>query len=203
MDDLVQLGVRRHFKKGEAIVEEGRRGDEIFIILSGQVRVLTRGQSGKEADLNICGPGDYIGEMALDGGPRSASVIALEPTECAMVTVRTFREYLEANPEFALRLLTQVIGRLRQATDYLKSISLLDVRGRIRFLLEREARAAGRSGGEWVLPRSLTKQEIANRIGASRAMVISAIRTLEAEHQLRFSTKKVVLLEAFWDADDE
>ena len=80
------------------------------------------------------GPGEYVGEMGLDGGVRSASVVALETTVCSMVTRRTLEQHLREQPEFAFELIAKVIRRARAATMSAKSMALNDVYGRLKQL---------------------------------------------------------------------
>ncbi len=85
--------------------------------------------------LDIYGPGDYVGEMALDGRPRSASVMTLEPTTCSVVTRDELRNAISANPDIAMALISTLIDRARIATDNVKNLALMDVYGRVARLL--------------------------------------------------------------------
>src|SRR6478672_3114097 len=80
---LAALGVQREYRKNTMLIHEG---DALFIILSGRVKVYAVDASDREVTYGVLGPGQYFGEMSLDGGPRSASVITLEPTVCSAVT---------------------------------------------------------------------------------------------------------------------
>ena len=93
------------------------------------------------------GPGEYVGEMSLDGGPRSASVITVEPTTCAVVNRAHFREFMLAHPDFALHLIEQLIQRVRVTTENVKSLALSDVYGRMVRLLNALAQPVGRQDG--------------------------------------------------------
>jgi len=83
--ELATRGQVRTFPKNAVIINEGDRGDSLYVILSGKVKVYVSDDDGREMILDIYGPGDYVGEMALDGRPRSASVMTLEPTSCSVV----------------------------------------------------------------------------------------------------------------------
>ena len=93
-------------------------------------------ERGREIVYGVYGPGEYLGEMSLDGGPRSASVVALEPTVCAVITRHTLHEHIAAHPAFAFELLARVIRRARLATQSARNMALLDVYGRVARLLE-------------------------------------------------------------------
>src|SRR5215831_16148184 len=130
-------GTVRALPKNAAVVNEGERSDSIYFILSGKVKVYLRNQGGKEVVLNVHGPGEYFGELVLDEGPRSASVVTLESSKLLAVTKADFREFVLSHPDFAMKLIQRLMGRVRALTDNVKNLALLDVYGRVaRLLLE-------------------------------------------------------------------
>ena len=98
---IAATGVVRSFPKNAVLINEGDTGDSLFIVLSGRVKVFASNEAGREIVLSFFGPGEYVGEMSLDGSPRSASVMTVEPTSCAVVNRASFREFILAHPEFA------------------------------------------------------------------------------------------------------
>ncbi|MFN3567230.1 MAG: cyclic nucleotide-binding domain-containing protein, partial [Burkholderiaceae bacterium] len=114
--ELAARGQTRTFPKNTVIINEGDRGDSLFVILSGKVKVYVSDDDGREMVLDIHGPGDYVGEMSLDGRPRSASVMTLEPSTCAVVTRDALREAIANNPDVAMALISTLIDRARIAT---------------------------------------------------------------------------------------
>jgi CRP/FNR family cyclic AMP-dependent transcriptional regulator len=121
------------------------------------------------------GPGDYVGEMALDGQPRSASVITLEPTTCSVVTREALREAIAASPDFALLMITTLIDRARTTTTNVKNLALMDVYGRVARLL---LSLATEHDGKLVVLDRMTQQDIADRVGASRDMISRIFKDL-------------------------
>ena len=121
------------------------------------------------------GPGEYFGEMTLDGGPRSASVITLEPTSCAVVPGPDVRDFLASHPDFALHLIKKLIRLARASTEHVKSLALEDVYGRVVRLLKK---LAVEQGEVQVLPEKMTQQDIAERVGSSREMVSRVFKPL-------------------------
>jgi CRP/FNR family cyclic AMP-dependent transcriptional regulator len=113
--------------------------------------------------------------MALDGRPRSASVMTLEATTCAMVTRDALKDALVANPDLAMALIEKLIDRARIATDTVKNLALMDVYGRVARLLLSLARERD---GKMVVPERLTQQDIADRVGASRDMISRIFKDL-------------------------
>jgi CRP/FNR family cyclic AMP-dependent transcriptional regulator len=167
----------RRYRKGMLLIQEGDQGDTLYIVLSGRVKAFSTDEREREIVYGVYGPGEYLGEMSLDGGPRSASVITLEPTVCAVITRHTLREHIAANPEFAFELLARIIHRARMATQSARSMALLDVYGRVVRLLEHLA--VVQSDGTRIVEERLTHQEIANRVGCSREMVSRLMKDLE------------------------
>ena len=174
---LVGRGTRARYPKNAVLINEGDIDDALFVILSGRVRVYSSGQRGNELTLGIYGAGEYIGEMSLDGNPRSASVATLEPTECARVSGRLLREHIAEHPDFAFELLAKVIRRARAATVSATQVALNDVYGRLAQLLRSLARPDARSHG--VIEQRPTHLEMANRLGCSREMVSRLMKDLE------------------------
>ena len=166
--ELATRGQIRSFPKNTVFINEGDRGDSLFIIVSGRVKVYVSDNQGREMILDIHGPGQYVGEMALDGRPRSASVMTLEATACAMVTREMLKEAIIADPDLAMSLIEELIDRARIATDTIKNLALMDVYGRVARLLLSLARERD---GKLVVPERMTQQDIADRVGASRDMI--------------------------------
>src|SRR5438105_436721 len=166
---LVARGEPRRYRKGTLLIQEGELADTIYIVLSGKVKAFSVDERDREIVYGVYGPGEYLGEMSLDGGPRSASVITLEATACAVVTRQTLRGHIAANPEFALELLARVIHRARVATQSARSMALLDVYSRVVQLLGELA--VPQADGTRVVVEPLTHHEIASRVGCSREMV--------------------------------
>lgn len=174
-EDLIARGRIQHYRQSVVIIQEGDFGDTLYIILSGRVKVFATDPEGREIVIDVHGPGECVGEMALDGGPRSASVMTLEPTSCVVVTRATLREHIARKPDFAFALLTKLIRRVRRATSSVKSLALDDVYKRLVRLLDELA--VERDDGRLIDCR-LTHKDIAERVGSSREMVSRLLRDL-------------------------
>jgi len=173
---LASLGRLRTYPKNTVFITEGDQSDSVFVVISGKVKVFVADTEGHEMILDTHGPGEYVGEMALDGNPRSASCMTLEPTTFSVVARDPIREAIRANPDFALDMIAKVIDRARLATDNVKHLALLDVYGRVARLLLNMA--VEQPDGKLMIPEKLTQQEIAERVGASRDMVSRIFRDL-------------------------
>jgi len=165
---VARRAVTRTFPKNTVVVSEGDRTSTLYIIVSGRVKIYASDEKGKEIVLNHAGPGEYFGEMVLDEGPRSASVMTLEPTRFLVVPKEDFSDFVTKNPEFSLHLTRKLIRRVRALTNDVKSLALMDVYGRVaRMLLD----LAVERDDALVIEDRPTQQEMANRVGASREMI--------------------------------
>ena len=183
-------GVKR-YPANAVIINEGEAADSLYIILSGRVKVYAANEAGKEVVLNTHGAGEYVGEVALDGGVRSASVMTLAATTCSVVTGESLRGFIAHHPDFALHLIHNLIWRLRQSTENVKGLALHDVYGRITQLLRRLATP---EGSVLVVQERLTQQDIADRVGASREMVSRIFKELVAGGYISTQAGRISIL---------
>lgn len=190
--ELAKLGRVRSYPKNTVIITEGDSSDSVFVILSGKVKAFVSDAEGHELILNTQAPGDYVGEMALDGKPRSASVVTLEPTTFSVVQREPLRDAIRRNPDFALDMIAKVIERAREATDNVKNLALLDVYGRVARLLLNMAVEA--EDGKMRIPEKITQQEIAERVGASRDMIGKLFKDLVAGGYLAIEDRTITIL---------
>jgi CRP/FNR family cyclic AMP-dependent transcriptional regulator len=188
LQKLADLGVQRRYRTHAVLIEEGDRGDAIYIVLSGRLRAFVSDSRGREVTLAMHGPGEYVGEMSLDGGLRSASVQAVEPTVCVVITRDTMLQHIADDPEFAMAL----IVRARLATESARSMALLDVYSRLRGLIEQ--RAQPQPDGTQMVAERLTHQAIASEIGCSREMVSRLMKDLESGGYLALRERRLVML---------
>jgi len=174
---LAARGVLKHYRKGARLIEEGDYGDTLYIVLSGQLRVFTRGEGDRELTFGTYGPGEYVGEMSLDGGRRSASVEAAQTSVCAMVTRTTLLLHIGEHPEFALELLAKVIWLARTATLSARDLALTSAYSRLKGLLE--TLAVTQPDGRRVIVAPPTHRATASLIGCTPGMITKMFKQLE------------------------
>ncbi len=168
LDKIAAVATVRAFPKRAIIVTEGDDTDSLYVVLSGKARVFVSDDKGREVQLNQLSAGEYFGEVTLDGGPRSASVMALEDCRCAIVKRSELTALVERQPELALHMMRKLARRVRDLTENVRSLALMDVYGRVaRLLLE----LAEQKEGRLVIDEPLTHKDIASRVGASREMI--------------------------------
>ncbi len=177
--ELARRGTLRLYKrKGIVVIQEGDRGELLFIVLSGRVQAFgSNPDSGREVIYGSYGPGDYVGEMSLDGGLRSASVQTLEPTLFSLVHRVTLEKFIAENPAFAFDLLAKVIRRARAATLSAQQMATEDVYGRLRMLLN--TMAVVQPDGTRLVAERVTHEGLAQRLGCGREMISRVLKALQ------------------------
>lgn len=171
---------KRRFKRGELMVEQGKKSDALFIILAGRARVLMTDRKSREVILASLQPGDYLGEMSLiDHKPHSASVEAEVQTDALVLGRLEFTRCLADNSAMALAVMQGLVRRLRQADEKIGSLALMDVYGRVAKLLMSSAVSDG--GQQLMIREKISRQDIAKMVGASREMVSRVMRDFEEQ----------------------
>ncbi len=170
--------IKRRFKRGELIVEQGKKSNALFIVLTGRARVITSDNRGREVILATMQPGDYIGEMSLiDNEPHSATVRAEVQTDVLVLGRTEFARCLPENSSMAYAVMKGLVQRLRHADRKIESLALMDVYGRVaRSLLEA---AQPDKDGQMLIRDKISRQDIAKMVGASREMVSRVMKDLE------------------------
>lgn len=191
---LAARGQIKRFPKDSEILQEGTTSDGLYILLEGKVRAFASDFAEREITFDIDQVGDYFGEMALDGGMRSASICALEPTVCVKVPFSAVWDEVESSPVFARALIVRVIGRARRVTEQARKLALMDVRDRLLALIESMAQPIPGSSARRV-PERLTHLDIAARIGASREMVSRCMKELRDSGVIMMQSGTIVLLQ--------
>jgi len=168
LEAIGKIATVRNYPKHTILMNEGDDTDSLYVVLGGRVRVYVSDEQGREVHVNSIGPGEFFGEVTLDGRPRSASVMSVEDCRCAVVKQTELLTLIEKEPTFALHMIRKLASRVRDLTENVRSLALMDVYGRVaRLLLE----LADERGGRLVIDEPLTHKEIASRVGASREMI--------------------------------
>jgi len=188
---IANMATTRSLPANSVVVNEGDQTNSLYIINSGKVKIYLADENGKEVMLGISGPGEYFGEMVLDGGPRSASVMTLESSKFSIIQKEDLEKYLHNHPEVAISIIKHLINRIRALTDNVKSLALLDVYGRFRKLL---LDLAVEEEGKMVIKEKLTQKDMANRVGSSREMISRILRELTVGGYIEINQKKISIL---------
>ena len=170
--------IKRRFKRGEALVEQGQKSNALFILLTGRARVMTSDSRGREVILATLAQGDYLGEMSIiDNEPHSATVRAEVQTDVLMLGRAEFARCLTENASMSLVVMRGLVKRLRHADRKIESLALLDVYGRVAHALLDFAVADAQ--GQLLVKDKISRQDLAKMVGASREMVSRVMKDLE------------------------
>ncbi len=190
--EIARRGGVKRYPAHMVLINEGDQADSLYILLSGRVKVYSSSPDGKDVVIATHGAGEYVGEMALDGRVRSASVITLEPTACSVVSGDNLRDFIAAHPDFALHLIHKLIRRIRHATESVKSLALEDVYARVVRLLTDLSEPT--EDGRREMRERLTQRDIAERIGASREMVSRIFKDLTLGGHIDVKSARISIL---------
>lgn len=182
---IANLSTRRRVRARETVVQQSEPGNELFVLVSGHLKVVSTDPEGRDAGLNVMGPGEVFGEVALlDGGPRSATIVALsEPCELLVIRREHWLRFLKESPDTAVQLLGVLAGRLRKLTERTEDIAFLRVGERLAKTIAALASTYGEQqpDGSIRLQLKMSQQEIGDLVGATRESANKQIRAWEQD----------------------
>lgn len=189
--NLADRCIRRAFATGTVLFHKDSTDRTLYVIASGRVRIYLPGESGREVTLNICGPGETIGELGLlDGRPRSASAQALDDVVAYELRHEDFAGLLDTSPA-ATAVIRVLTARLRHATADTESLAQFDVFGRLaRRLLE----LAERYGHGREIDLDLSQADLASLVGATRETVNRTLAAFRQQGLIEVRGHRIVIL---------
>jgi CRP/FNR family cyclic AMP-dependent transcriptional regulator len=179
---LLERGTVCSYARGRTLFHEGQVPDRVLLLRSGCVKVGLVTAGGREVVLAFRGPGELVGELsALDGEPRSATIVAVEPVEALALTQQAFRAFLAGHPPAALALLRMLSLRLREADAQRIEFSTFTTMGRVAArLLELSDRFGREENGRIRISLPITQEELAGSTGSSLESVGRALQTMRS-----------------------
>jgi CRP/FNR family transcriptional regulator, cyclic AMP receptor protein len=197
-DRLSLLARPRSFAANKTIFLQGEPGSGLYIIQSGRVKICAVAPDGMELIFAFLSRGDLLGELAiLDGQPRSATAIAVDNTDTLFIDRKEFMDFLQVSPVACIDIMAMLCRRLRKTDKHLEEISFLDVSSRL-------ARKLGEISApdslpdlhqEPILSCSLSQEELASMVGASRVMVNKILNSFVDMGLITLSRKKITLID--------
>lgn len=188
----------RKFRRGETVFHVGDPGDALFIVMSGSIKITLPADTGDEAILATLRPGDFFGELALlDGAPRSATAIAIEPTETYILPRERFRDLIATEPVMREALLATLAAEVRRLTHHVEELHFLDITGRLASRLSRLANESGATtlpDGSIRLAGPLTQGDLAAMIGCTRQSVNKLLGMFTDDGLIRLERDRIVVL---------
>ena len=191
--ELAQVCLQRTYRRGQFLWYQGDPGEYLVILASGLVKVTVTSPHGDEMLLVTLGPSEVVGELSvIDGGPRSASVVALRPTTGIVVGRAPLIALMQRSPELFDVLLRSMGALVRRLTERATDLVFLDLAARVAKLLLRESE--GRSGEQRpgaLVDLGLTQTELAQMVGASRPAVNRVLQSLAARGSISLDGPKI------------
>jgi CRP/FNR family transcriptional regulator, cyclic AMP receptor protein len=189
----------RRFRRGETVFHVGDPGDALFIVMAGSIKITLPADTGEEAILATLRPGDFFGELALlDGAPRSATAVAIEPTETYVLAREGFRELIASEPQMREALLATLAAEVRRLTNHVEELHFLDITGRLASRLVRLAAESGASrlaDGSVRLAGPLTQGDLAAMIGCTRQSVNKLLGLFGDDGLIRLERDRIVVVD--------
>jgi CRP/FNR family cyclic AMP-dependent transcriptional regulator len=189
--ELARLGETRTWEPGAIVVTEGDAADCMYLVHDGELRAFVAGDGGRVVELNTLSAGEMFGELMLSGQPRSATVQVTTRARLTRVTRAEAERLLAQRPELAFQLIQRLVQRVRTLTRTVGRLASVDVYGRLAGLFD--ALAVDEKGLR-VVPGPLSQQRIAERVGASKAMVNRLLTDLAKGGYIEVSRQRIVLL---------
>jgi CRP/FNR family transcriptional regulator, cyclic AMP receptor protein len=192
---LADRSIERSFPRHGRLFYQGDPGTGLFVVASGLVKVVVTSEEGEEMVLVTLGPGDALGELSIvDGGPRSASAEALEPTVALVITRAVLLDLATRDRALTEALLQALGGLLRRLTEQASDLVFLDLPGRMAKLLAGLAAERGSATPEGIeLDANLTQTDLAGMVGASRQSVNQILQGFARRGYLQVRGRRIVI----------
>ncbi len=197
LESLARLLRRRRYRAGEVIFHEGDAGTALYIVESGEVKIVLGSAEGKEVVLGLLGRGDFFGELALlDGEPRSADAVAVVASQLAVLQREEFTRFIRSTPRAAANLLAVLSRRLRRTDRLVHDAAFSDVRTRLLKLLLELGQTRGQPGpGGVAITSRLTQGDLATMVGTTRESVNKWLRYYAGKGVLRHARGRLLLVD--------
>jgi CRP/FNR family transcriptional regulator, cyclic AMP receptor protein len=194
-DQLCRYAKHATLKRGASIFSKGDPGNSLVAVVSGTVKISVSSPDGRSAILNLIGPGEIFGEVAvLDGQARTADATANTNCEIFVIDRREFLPFVRSQPALAMKFIELLCARLRWTSDQVEQVILQDLPGRLASALIRlTERHKLAQGGHTI---AITQQEISEMVGMTRESINKQLRAWEARNWVRLEHGAIVVLDA-------
>ncbi|MGB1025203.1 MAG: Crp/Fnr family transcriptional regulator [Rhodospirillaceae bacterium] len=196
-DQISKMCRWKRYEAGEQIIDRQSETRDVFFVVSGSVRVVIYSASGREVTLDDIQAGGFFGELAaLDGAPRSASVMAVEPTQVACLPPESFLRVLRDHNSIAINVLNRLTAIVRAATDRIVDLSTLGANNRVQGEILRRATEAGiRDDGSALIKPIPVHSEVASRVSTTRETVARVFNDLARKGLLKREQGALVVVD--------
>jgi CRP-like cAMP-binding protein len=187
---------RRRYGDGEVIFHEGDPGRSLCVIESGRVKIVSVSEQGQEALLAVMGPGEFFGELALfDEMPRSADVVAMEPTQTLNLVREDFLAIIDRFPAVSRQIFSVLAAQIRRLTSEVGDIVFLNLDARIAKRLLELADSHGVDVPEGRrIELTLSQAEIGAMVGATRESVNQCLRRFQDAGLIKLGRQRITVV---------
>jgi CRP/FNR family cyclic AMP-dependent transcriptional regulator len=194
-DQLCRYAKHATLKRGSTIVSKGDPGNSLIAVISGTVKISISSPDGRSAILNLIGPGEIFGEVAvLDGQARTADATANTNCEIFVIDRRELLPFVRSQPALAMKFIELLCARLRWTSDQVEQVILQDLPGRLaNALIRLTEKHKVAQGGRTI---AVTQQEISEMVGMTRESINKQLRAWAARNWVRLEHGAIVVLDA-------
>jgi CRP/FNR family cyclic AMP-dependent transcriptional regulator len=195
LDQLCRYAKHSSLKRGATIVSKGDPGNSLIAVISGTVKISVSSPDGRSAILNLIGPGETFGEVAvLDGLARTADATANTNCEIYVIDRRDFLPFVRSQPALAMKFIQLLCTRLRWTSDQVEEVILQNLPGRLASaLLRLTEKHKLAQGGRTI---AITQQEISEMVGMTRESINKQLRAWATRNLVRLEHGAIVVLNA-------
>jgi CRP-like cAMP-binding protein len=194
LDQLCRYAKHTVLKRGATIFSKGDPGKSLYAVISGTVKISLSSRDGRNAILNLVGPGETFGEMSvLSGQPRSADATANTNCELYVIDSRDFLPFVKSQPELSMKFIELLCAKLRWTSDQVEQVILRDLPGRLASaLLGLTERRKLEPEGQAI---AITQQEISEMVGMTRESINKQLRAWAGRNWVRLEHGAIVVLD--------
>lgn len=188
------------YGRDEIIIMAEEQVNQMYVVLKGQVRVVTINPDGQERVMALRHRGDYFGDMGLlDGRTDSATVIASEPSQVLLISKSVFDEFFLANSDTLRKVVIMLCGRLRESWLFHNIIGINDAESKIRATLAHYSKTLGIQDADGVIINTIfSHQDIADRVHITRETVTRTLKKMRERHEIEMDGRRFKLMAAFF-----
>lgn len=197
VEELSKLITTKEYAPDTAVFFQGDPSDALYMVFSGSVKVAETSTEGHEKILDILGPGEIFGELAmLDGQPRSATVTTCEPTELGSISHNHFRQFAAAHPDVIWKVVSALCERIRKTSAAMVELSSRDVPYRLLAALGQLAEKHGQvaADGSCLVNLKFGVDDLAAMVGSSREVVSRLLRRYENDGLVELGKNKQLII---------
>jgi CRP/FNR family transcriptional regulator, cyclic AMP receptor protein len=193
-EQLCRYARHATLKRGAAIYSKGDPGNSLYVVISGTAKMSISSPDGRSAILNLIGPGEIFGEIALlDGRERTADATANTNCEVLIIDRREFIPFVRSQPALAMKFIELLCARLRWTSDQVEEVILQDLPGRLASALIRLTERHKAAEGNRTI--AVTQQEISEMVGMSRESINKQLRAWASRNWVRLEHGAIVVLD--------